>query len=169
MTRDVASRLHAATKTDVFVLPEASHNKDTMYVPGTDGAKMSKSKGNIIDIFQTDKKLRKQIMGIQTASTPIEEPMDTEGCNVLSLYNLLATPEQVDVLKENYKRPDFGYGHAKQALFEVISDTYSEQRESYSHYMANPQEIDSALKIGAQKAREVANKTLSRVKKVTGY
>jgi len=169
MTRDVASRLHAATKTDVFVLPEASHNKDTMYVPGTDGAKMSKSKGNIIDIFQTDKKLRKQIMGIQTASIPIEEPMETENCNVLNLYTLLATQEQVEILKENYKRPDFGYGHAKQALFEVIKDTFSEQRESYTHYMANPQEIDAALKIGAQKAREVADKTLSRVRKVTGY
>ena len=169
MTRDVASRLQAATKSEVFVLPEASHNKDTMYVPGTDGAKMSKSKGNIIDIFQTDKKLRKQIMGIQTASTPIEEPMETEGCNVLNLYTLLASPEQVDALKENYKRPDFGYGHAKQTLFELIRDTYSEQRERYTHYMDNPQEIDEALRIGAQKAQEVANKTLSRVRKVTGY
>jgi len=169
MTRDVASRLQAATKSEVFVLPEASHNKDTMYVPGTDGAKMSKSKGNIIDIFQTDKKLRKQIMGIQTASTPIEEPMETEGCNVLNLYTLLASPEQVDALKENYKRPDFGYGHAKQTLFELIRDTYSEQRERYTHYMDNPQEIDEALRIGAQKALEVANKTLSRVRKVTGY
>lgn len=169
MTRDVASRLHAATKKEVFVLPEASHNKDTMYVPGTDGAKMSKSKGNIIDIFQTDKKLRKQIMGIQTASTPIEEPMETEDCNVLKLYSLLATPAQVEALKENYKRPDFGYGHAKQTLFELIRDAYSEQRERYHHYMSNLQEIDEALKIGAQKAQKVANETLARVRKVTGY
>ena len=169
MTRDVASRLHAATKKEVFVLPAASHNEDTMYVPGTDGAKMSKSKGNIIDIFQTDKKLRKQIMGIQTASTPIEEPMETEGCNVLKLYSLLATPAQVEALKENYKRPDFGYGHAKQTLFELIKDTYSVQRARYEHYMNNTQEIDEALQIGAQKARNVANETLARVRKVTGY
>ena len=169
MTRDVASRFHAATGKDVFVLPEASHNENTMYVPGTDGAKMSKSKGNIIDIFQPDKKLRKQIMGIQTDSTPMEEPMQTEGCNVFNLYKLLAAPEQLAQLSESYKRPDFGYGHAKQTLFELIRDTYSEQRERYNHYMTHPKEIENALYIGAQKATEVANKTLTRVRKVSGY
>ena len=169
MTRDVASRFHATTGKEVFVLPEASHNKDTMYVPGTDGGKMSKSKGNIIDIFQTDKKLRKQIMGIQTDSTPIEEPMDTESCNVFNIYKILATPEQLTVLSDNYKRDDFGYGHAKQALFELIRDTYSEQRERYEHYMANPKEVEEALAIGAEKARTVANETLTRVREVSGY
>ncbi len=169
MTRDVASRFQAATGKEVFVLPEASHNKDTMYVPGTDGAKMSKSKGNIIDIFQTDKKLRKQIMGIQTDSTPIEEPMKTEDCNVFNLYKILASPKQIAALGENYKRTDFGYGHAKQALFELIRDSYGPQRERYSHYMANLEEIDKALAIGAQKASKVANQTLGRVRKVSGY
>lgn len=169
MTRNVASRFHASTNSEVFVLPEASHNKDTMYVPGTDGAKMSKSKGNCIDIFQTDKKLRKQIMGIQTGSTPMEEPMETQGCNVFNLYKILATPEQITALSENYKRPDFGYGHAKQTLFELIRDRYSSQRERYDYFMANPDEIDKALTIGAQKAQEVATKTLARVRKVTGY
>ncbi len=169
MTRDVASRFHATTGKNVFVLPEASHNNDTMYIPGTDGAKMSKSKGNVIDIFQTDKKLRKQIMGIQTNSTPIEEPMDTEGCNVFNLYKILASPEQRASLSENYKRSDFGYGHAKQALFELIRDTYSKQRELYDHYMANPEKIENALSLGAQKASEVANKTLLRVREVSGY
>lgn len=169
MTRDVASRFHATTGKNVFVLPEASHNNDTMYIPGTDGAKMSKSKGNVIDIFQTDKKMRKQIMGIQTNSTPIEEPMDTEGCNVFNLYKILASPEQIASLSENYKRSDFGYGHAKQALFELIRDTYSEQRELYDHYMANPEKIENALSLGAQKASEVANKTLLRVREVSGY
>lgn len=169
MTRDVASRFHATTGKEVFVLPEASHNKDTMYVPGTDGAKMSKSKGNIIDIFQPDKKLRKQIMGIQTDSTPMEEPMETSGCNVFNLYTLLATPEEIATLSEQYKRSDFGYGHAKQALFELIRDTYSQQRERYNHYMANPQKIDDALAQGAQKASLVANETLARVRTVSGY
>jgi len=140
-----------------------------MYVPGTDGGKMSKSKGNIIDIFQTDKKLRKQIMGIQTDSTPMEEPMDTESCNVFNIYKILATPEQLTALSDNYKRDDFGYGHAKQALFELIRDTYSEQRERYEHYMANPKEVEEALAIGAEKARKVANETLTRVREVSGY
>ncbi|WP_405211356.1 tryptophan--tRNA ligase [Dokdonia sp. Asnod2-E02] len=169
MTRDVASRFHAATKTEVFVLPEASHNEETMYIPGTDGAKMSKSKGNIIDIFLPDKKLRKQIMGIKTDSTPMEEPMETEGCNVFNLYKLLATPEQVDRLCENYKRTDFGYGHAKQAVYEVIIEKYAAQREKYAYYMDNLNEIDAALKVGAEKATKVANGVIDRVRKVVGY
>ena len=169
MTRDVASRFHAATKKEVFVLPEASHNEETMYIPGTDGSKMSKSKGNIIDIFLPDKKLRKQIMGIKTDSTPIEEPMETEGCNVFNLYKLLATPEQVDRLRENYKRTDFGYGHAKQAVYEVIIEKYAAQREKYAYYMENLNEIDAALQIGAEKATMVANGVIERVREVVGY
>ena len=169
MTRDVASRFHAATKTETFVLPEASHNEETMYIPGTDGAKMSKSKGNIIDIFLPDKKLRKQIMGIKTDSTPIEEPMETDGCNVFNLYKLLATPEQIDRLRENYSRTDFGYGHAKQAVYEVIIEKYAIQREKYNYYMENLPEIDAALNIGAEKAGKVANGVIERVRKVVGY
>ncbi len=169
MTRDVANRFHAATKSDVFVLPEASHNNKTMLIPGTDGAKMSKSKGNIIDIFLPDKKLRKQIMGIKTDSTPIEEPMETEDCNVFNLYKLLATPEEVERLRENYKRTDFGYGHAKQAVYEVIIEKYASQREQYNYYMNNLNEIDTALKIGAEKASNIANEVLNRVRKVVGY
>ena len=169
MTRDVASRFHAATGTETFILPEASHNEDTMYIPGTDGAKMSKSKGNIIDIFLPDKKLRKQIMGIKTDSTPMEEPMETEGCNVFNLYKLLATPEQVDRLRENYKRTDFGYGHAKQAVYEVIIEKYAAQRAKYNYYMENLNEIDAALQIGAEKAKKVADGVLGRVRKVVGY
>lgn len=169
MTRDVASRFHAATKTETFVLPEASHNEETMYIPGTDGAKMSKSKGNIIDIFLPDKKLRKQIMGIKTDSTPMEEPMETEGCNVFNLYKLLATPEELDRLRENYKRTDFGYGHAKQAVFEVIIEKYAVEREKYNYYMENLNEIDAALAIGAEKAGRVADGVLGRVRKVVGY
>ncbi len=169
MTRDVASRFHAATKKEVFVLPEASHNEETMYIPGTDGAKMSKSKGNIIDMFLPDKKLRKQIMGIQTDSTPMEEPMETEGCNVFNLYKLLASPEQISRLREKYARADFGYGHAKQAVYEVIIEKYAVQRKRYHYYMENLNEIDDALAIGAGKATAVADEVLGRVRKVVGY
>lgn len=169
MTRDVANRFHTATKTEIFVLPEASHNQETMYVPGTDGAKMSKSKENSIDIFLPDKKLRKQIMGIQTDSTPMEEPLETEGCNVFNLYKLLASPEQIEHLRKKYKEPNFGYGHAKQAFFELIIEKYAPQREKYNYYMKNLNEIDAALHIGAGKARKVANDVIGRVRKVVGY
>ncbi|GGG12960.1 tryptophan--tRNA ligase [Dokdonia pacifica] len=169
MTRDVANRFHATTGKEIFVMPEVKHNEDTMYVPGTDGGKMSKSKGNIIDIFQPDKKLRKQIMGIQTDSTPLEEPKNPDTCNLFALYKLIASPEQITEMRANYEGGNYGYGHAKQAFFELIIDRYATQRERYNHYMANLNEIDKALAIGAEKARIVANDVLSRVRKVVGY
>lgn len=169
MTRDVAARFHATMGTEVFVLPEVKHNEETMYVPGTDGGKMSKSKGNIIDIFLPDKKLRKQIMGIQTDSTPMEAPKDPDTCNVFALYKLLASPEQITEMRANYKGGNYGYGHAKQAVYEVVIEKYATQRERYNHYMAHLNEIDAALAIGAAKASAVANDVLKRVRKQVGY
>lgn len=169
MTRDVASRIHAQVKKEIFVLPEGKTQETTMYVPGTDGAKMSKSKGNIINIFQTDKKLRKQIMGIATDSTPLEAPKNPDTCNVFALYKILGSPIQIEALKDKYLAGNFGYGHAKQALFELIVEKFATQREKYTYYIENPQEVEAALAIGAEKARLVANKTLSRVREVMGY
>ena len=116
MTRDVASRVHAKVG-DVFVIPEAKIQKENMLIPGTDGQKMSKSKGNVIDIFQTDKALRKQIMSIQTDSTALEAPKDWSTCNSFAVYKLLASDSQVAEMKQNYEAGGYGYGHAKQALF----------------------------------------------------
>jgi len=169
MTRDVASRIHAQVKKQIFVLPEGKTQETTMYVPGTDGAKMSKSKGNIINIFQTDKKLRKQIMGIGTDSTPLEAPKNPDTCNVFALYNILGSPTQIVALKDKYLAGNFGYGHAKQALFELVVEKFATQREKYTYYMENPQEVEAALTIGAEKARLVASNTLSRVREVMGY
>ena len=168
MTRDVASRFHAQLG-DTFVLPEAKVQEETMYIPGTDGAKMSKSKGNIIDIFQTDKKLRKQIMGIQTDSTPMEEPKDPLTDNVFALYKILATQEQIEEMSANYLAGNYGYGHAKQALYEVVANKFSEAREKFDYYMNNLNEIDEALAVGAEKARKVADDVLSRVRNKIGY
>ncbi len=169
MTRDVASRIHAQVGKDIFVLPEAKTQESTMYVPGTDGTKMSKSKGNIINIFLPEKKLRKQIMGIATDSTPLEEPKDPDTCNVFTLYKLLGTPEEIEALRANYLAGNFGYGHAKQALYECVLKRFETERKKFNHYMDNPQEIEEALKIGAQKAEKVALATLNRVRKHMGY
>lgn len=169
MTRDVASRIHAQVGRDVFVLPEATTQKDTMYVPGTDGGKMSKSKGNTINVFLPEKKLRKQIMGIVTDTTPLEEPKNPDTCNVFALYSILGTEEEIAELRAKYVAGNFGYGHAKQALFELILKNFSEIRSRYDHYIANPKEVEGALKIGADKASLVAKKTLRRVRKAMGY
>lgn len=168
MTRDVANRFHAKMG-EVFVIPEGKVEENTMYVPGTDGAKMSKSKENIINLFQTDKKLRKQIMGIQTDSTPLEEPKDPETCNVFALYKLLGNEEQVAEMRKNYEAGGFGYGHAKQALFELIRDDFKEIREKYDYYINHLEEVDSALAIGAEKARAVASEVLKKVRGKVGY
>jgi tryptophanyl-tRNA synthetase len=168
MTRDVASRFHAKMG-ETFVMPEGKTQENTMLIPGTDGEKMSKSRGNIINIFLDDKKLRKQIMSIQTDSTPLEEPKDWKTCNCFAIYNLLADDSQIKTMKANYENGNYGYGHAKQALFELMIEKFAIQRERYNHFMNNLNEIDEALAVGAKKAKLVANDVLARVRKKTGY
>ncbi|MDP2058659.1 MAG: tryptophan--tRNA ligase, partial [Flavobacteriaceae bacterium] len=148
ITRDVASRFNNLMG-ETFVVPQAKVQQDTMYVPGTDGTKMSKSKGNTVDLFLSDKALRKQILAIQTDSTPLEAPKNPDTCNVFALYKLIASNEQTAEMKANYERGGFGYGHAKQALYELIVDKFEEPRRKFRDYMANPQLVDRALILGA--------------------
>lgn len=168
MTRDVASRFHAKVG-EAFVLPQGKIQENTMLIPGTDGAKMSKSRNNTINIFLSDKKLRKQIMGIQTDSTALEDPKDWSTCNCFAIYSLLANETQIESMKANYEKGNYGYGHAKQALFELIVDKFAKQRERYNYYMDHLEEIDKALLLGAKKATQVANSVLKRVREKVGY
>ena len=168
MTRDVASRFHAQLG-ETFVLPEAQVQEDTMYIPGTDGEKMSKSKGNLINIFQSDKLLRKQIMGIHTDSTPMEEPKDPDSDTVFALYSILASKENTAKMREKYLQGNYGYGHAKQELFECLVSTFGEAREKFQYYMNNVSEIDELLNLGAEKAQLVADDVLLRVRAKLGY
>ncbi|AMC11322.1 tryptophan--tRNA ligase [Lutibacter profundi] len=168
MTRDVANRFNHQMG-EILVLPEAKLQKNTMYVPGTDGGKMSKSSGNIINLFLPDKQLRKQIMKIKTDSTPLEEPKNSDTCNLFALYKLVASPNQIAEMKANYEGGNYGYGHAKQAFYELLIDKYAAERERYNHYINNLKEIDKALEIGAEKARKVATDVLKRVRMKLGY
>lgn len=168
ITRDVAGRFNNAMG-DTLIEPQAEIQKDSMLVPGTDGEKMSKSRGNFIDIFQADKPLRKQIMSIETDSTPLEDAKNTDTCNVFALYQLIATHEQIASMRANYATGGYGYGHAKQALYEVIVARFEQERTRFNHFMENKHEIDAALEAGAAKARVVANATLARVRAKLGY
>ena len=168
MARDVANRFNHQMG-ETLVPPKAKLQESTMYVPGTDGEKMSKSKGNIIDIFLPDKQLRKQIMKIKTDSTPLEEPKNPDTCNLFALYKLLASEEQIEEMRANYLGRNYGYGHAKQAFFELVVDKFGEEREKYHHFMSNPEEIDVVLLEGAKKAGAVADGVLDRVRKKLGY
>lgn len=168
ITRDVASRFNHQMG-ETFVLPEAVTSDDTKIIPGIDGEKMSKSRNNFINIFVEDKPLRKQVMAIQTDSTPLEEPKNPDTCNVFALYKLLGTPEQIEAMRANYLGGNYGYGHAKQALFELIVDKFAPIREKYAYYINNLDEVDALLKAGAEKAATIANGVLSRVRVKLGY
>ena len=170
ISRDVASRFNHQMG-ETFVLPEAKIEESNMLVPGTNGGKMSKSANNIINIFLDDKALRKQVMSIETDSTPLEEPKNPETCKIFAIYKLLANQEQITFLTEKYKNlnQDFGYGHAKQILFELILEKFKTEREKYNFYMNNLPEIDKALFDGAEKAKVVANEVLSRVRAKLGF
>lgn len=167
-TRDVANRFNHQMG-ETFVVPETVHREDTMLIPGTDGEKMSKSRNNTINIFLPDKQLRKQIMSIQTDSKGLEEPKDPETCNVFALYKLLANAEQREEMRALYLAGGFGYGHAKQALYDLITERFKEERRKYDHLMAHHEEIEAALSIGAEKAKSVAKVVLTRVRDKVGY
>ncbi|MBS9774150.1 MAG: tryptophan--tRNA ligase [Tenacibaculum sp.] len=168
MARDVASRFNNLMG-ETFILPKEKIEENVMIVPGTDGTKMSKSKNNYIDIFLPEKKLRKQVMSIQTDSTPLEEPKNPDTDNVFALYKLLASDEQVKAMRANYEGGNYGYGHAKQALYELILEKFADVRAKYNHYMENRNEIDEALAIGAEKARKVAQEVLKRTRAKVGF
>jgi len=168
ITRDVASRFNHQMG-ETFVLPEAKIQEETKYIPGTNGGKMSKSQGNIIDIFLADKKLRKQVMKIETDSKPLEEPKNPDTCNLFALYKIIANDAQINEMRANYKGGNYGYGHAKQAFYELLLEQFSEQRSKYNYYMENLSEIDNALAIGAEKANKIANDVLQRVRTKVGY
>ncbi|MBT8271841.1 MAG: tryptophan--tRNA ligase [Bacteroidia bacterium] len=168
MTRDVASRFHAKMG-ETFVLPDGKVQEHAKLVPGTDGGKMSKSKNNIIDVFLPDKKLRKQVMGIQTDSTPLEDPKDPDSCNVFALYRLVASEKDTETMRANYEKGGFGYGHAKQALYEELLRQFAEARDKYNHFMNNTDELEAILASGAEKAATVADGVLDRVREKLGY
>lgn len=170
IARDVASRFNHLMG-NTFVLPESYLQEETKYVPGTNGGKMSKSANNIINIFSDDKTLRKQIMSIQTDSTPLEKPKKPETCKIFAIYKLLANENQLEKMTQNYinKTKDFGYGHAKQALFELIITKFEKERIQYQYYINHLDEIDKLLEIGAKKASQTANIVLSRVRKKLGF
>lgn len=168
ITRDVASRFNHQMG-ETFVLPEAISSEETKIIPGTDGEKMSKSRNNIINIFLDDKALKKQVNSIQTDSTPLEDPKNPDTCNLFAIYKLLASPEQIEQMRDNYLGGNYGYGHAKQALFELIIEKFKTEREKYNYYINNLEEVDTLLKKGADKASFIANGVLKRVRKKLGY
>lgn len=166
-TRDVAARVNAKLG-QVFVLPQEKVDESVMLIPGTDGQKMSKSRNNVIDIFEEEKALKKRVMNIASDSTPLEAPKNPDTCNIFSLYALIASEEDVSVMRKNYLEGGYGYGHAKQALLEAILQRFKKEREVYSYFMAHPLELEEVLRQGAHKAEPIANQVIARFRKQLG-
>ncbi|GGF45010.1 tryptophan--tRNA ligase [Echinicola rosea] len=169
MTRDIASAFNHRMEEEILSMPESRVNENVMIIPGTDGQKMSKSYNNYIDIFLPAKQLKKNVNSIVTDSTPLEEPKDPDTCNVFKIYSLIASAEQTESLRQKYLGGNFGYGHAKKELLQLITEKYAKEREIFDYYMNNLEELDAKLAEGENKAREIAQTTLNRVRSKLGY
>ncbi len=169
MARDLASTFNHVMEEDILTLPEARIAEDVMTIPGTDGQKMSKSYQNILDIFLSEKELKKNVNSIVTDSTPLEEPKNPDTCTVFKLYSLMATPTQTHSLREQYLGGNFGYGHAKKELLDLLITRYAKERELFDFFMNHPEEIEKRLIAGEEKARRVALPLLNRVREKLGF
>jgi len=167
ITRDIAEKFNRQMG-DTFVVPSAKIQENTKYVPGTDGNKMSKSRGNTINVFASEKELKKQVMSIETDSKSLEEPKNPETDKIFAIYKLISSQEQTQFLRDKYLAGNFGYGHAKNELFSLILERFAKEREVFNYYMSNLKDLEEKLQTGAKKTRIIALETLSKVRKSLG-
>lgn len=167
VTRDIATKFNNLYG-DVFVIPEPNIRKEKAKVPGIDGQKMSKSYGNIIDIFGAEKKIRKKIMSIITDSTPVEDPKDPNQSIIIDLFNLVGSTEDVEVMKSDFLKGGIGYGDFKKRLFEAFWDYFQPMRQKRDELSEDLNYVDNVLQTGAEKAREAAKLTLKRAREACG-
>ena len=168
MTRDMAQKFNAAFGEGLLKLPEAKVRKEVAVVPGVDGRKMSKSYDNVIEPLLPPKKLRKQVMQIETDSTPLDEPKDPDNCNVFALYKLFASADELMEMRQNYEAGGYGYGHAKQALFEKMEAYFKPYRDKYDRLRDDEAYLEDVLAAGAGKVRPVVDEVMDRVRQATG-
>ena len=168
ITRDVAIKFNK-TMGETFVIPKANIQKNSNYIIGIDGQKMSKSKGNTIDIFLEEKKLRKQIMKIKTNTLSVDEPKNPDDCNVFKLYQLIAGTDDIKFLRKKYEDGGMGYGEAKEILFQEILKRFSDNRKTFFDLQQNKDEVEKLLIEGSIRAREISQKVLKRVRSRLGF
>lgn len=168
MSKDIAAAFNR-TFGDILVLPEPLIDESVMVIPGTDGSKMSKSYNNYIDIFLPEKQLLKSIKSIISDSTPLEEPKNPDNDITFKLFSLIAEQADIDTMRDNYLRGGYGYGHAKQALFELIWKRFEKERELFNYYMEDKEALEKKLKAGEEKVEEIARQTITEVRSVLGF
>lgn len=170
MTRDIASAFNRQYDAEIFVVPEARIDERIMTIPGIDGQKMSKSYGNYIDIFMPANDLYKVIKKILSDSTPLEAPKNPDTDITFKLYSLIASHEETEALRQKYLAGNYGYGHAKKELYELIITRFANERELFNYYFSeNPEALEKELQLGEEKARAVASQTIQRARTVLGF
>ncbi|MFT5526981.1 MAG: tryptophanyl-tRNA synthetase [Pirellulaceae bacterium] len=168
MARDMAQSMNHAYSEEIFVIPEAVIRSEVETIPGIDGRKMSKSYNNVIPIFAPPKQLRKTLMGIVTDSIPVEAPKDPDTNNVYNLYRYFANAEQDKAMRAKFQAGGYGYGEAKQELFELLESMFGEAREKYNEYLADTKKLEEILMEGAKKARYQCSKIMKRARRAVG-
>jgi tryptophanyl-tRNA synthetase len=168
MTRDIANSFNHAYNTEIFTLPSAKVDEIVATVPGTDGAKMSKSYGNTIDMFGSKKKVKKQVMGIVTDSKELDEPKEWEKCNIYKLCELFMNEDELKDLQKRYETPGEGYGHFKLTLLDKINEHFEPYLEKREYYLNNKDEVRDILAFGANKARKIAQAKMEQVRELIG-
>jgi tryptophanyl-tRNA synthetase len=172
ITRDIATRINETFGSEpdrrILKLPEARIQTQTEVVPGIDGQKMSKSYGNTIDIFGDEKETRKRVMSIVTDSTPVEAPKDADASTIVQLYALVASKEEVDEMREQFRKGGRGYGDFKKQLFEKLWDYFGPMRKRRDEILRHKDYIDSVLAQGAQRANAIADDVMKRVRNAVG-
>ena len=167
VTRDIAIKFNNLYG-EVFVVPEPKIRKEKAKVPGVDGQKMSKSYGNIIEIFGTEKQTKKKIMSIVTDSTPVEDPKDPEESIIIDLFKLVSSDKNIDAMRSDFKSGGFGYGDFKKRLFSEFWDYFQPMREKRDQLSKDLDYVDKVLKKGAEKARSAASSTLIKARQACG-
>jgi tryptophanyl-tRNA synthetase len=167
VTRDIAGFFNNAYS-EIFVLPKDFIIESVAVVPGVDGRKMSKSYGNTIEIFESEKSIKNKVMKIVTDSTPVEAPKDPDRCNVFALLKLFAPADELKQWEERYRKGGMGYGEAKKRLAELIVEFFKPFRQKRVELESNPDYVRETLAKGAQRAKAIARVTLDQAKKAVG-
>ena len=167
MTRDIATTFNH-TYGDILTIPEHKIDANVQSVPGTDGAKMSKSYGNTIDMFGTKKGIKKQVMKIVTDSKELEDIKAWDSCNVYTLCELFMSEDELKELQQRYATPGEGYGHFKLTLLDKINEHFAPYVDKREHYINNPNEVKEILAFGALKAKKIAQEKIKIIRDAVG-
>lgn len=167
ISRDLAEKFNNIYG-ETFIVPEPLIQEEVAIIPGTDGGKMSKSKNNMINIFLPEKQIKKQVMGITTDSTPMEEPKEFENCSIYNIYKFFASETETKAMQQNYLNGNYGYGHAKIELYEKILEYFAKARETMKMLDDNHDEVEKLINLGAEKARTHAQQKMQQVRKAVG-